>query len=232
MERYDPKSAWQKPLTSRAPTGSFPAQGLIRILRGDYPSLPPIPTSGKAIDIGCGIGRNTVFLADSGYRTTGFEISESITESLNSAGTAASFEVGYAHELPLPDESVDLAVAWHSFYYMGLHDEPLAAHFKEVARVLRPGGAFICAMPMLSCFIFEDSVADADRADSSAGVMYRRIRKDPFNIRVGEVLATFESSEAVERVARDQFHGQVEIGTETGDWFGLGYDWWDLVAIK
>ncbi len=232
MQNYNPKAAWQDPLTSRAPSSAFPAQGLIRIIRGNYPLLPPIPHSGVAIDIGCGIGRNTIFLAESGYQSTGFEISESIVESLNGAGTAAKFEVGYAHALPLPDGSVDLAIAWHSFYYMGLHDQPLTAHFEEVARVLRPGGVFICAMPMKSCFIFDDSVADASRADSSNGVMYRRVQKDPFNVRVGEVLATFESTEAVEQIASGQFQGKIAIGTETGQWFGFGYDWWDLVATK
>jgi len=50
-------------------TTMFPAEDLVRIIKGHYPNLKPITVTGRALDIGCGGGRNSVLLSDTGFET-------------------------------------------------------------------------------------------------------------------------------------------------------------------
>ena len=61
----------------------------------------------------------------------------------------ATFSVGAAEALPLPDASVAAAVSTASFHHW--RDE--AAGRREVARVLRPGGRFVLADPALPVWV-------------------------------------------------------------------------------
>jgi SAM-dependent methyltransferase len=233
---YDTRAAWTKSIVGGLDGdkgwGTFPAQGLIRILRGRYPLLPELPLSGLAIDVGCGDGRNAELLAESGYEVIAFEIEERIVKSLSEHKPGIDFRVGMNHRLDLDNNSCALTVSWHACYYMGLYPGPLEDHLRELVRVTQPSGAVILSIPMPTSFIFRGSVRAPDREDSKDGVEYRIVTEDPFGIRNGEVLGTFESEQALTRMLRRHCQGPVVVGTETGDWFGLAYNWWDVVAIK
>ncbi|HEY5752669.1 MAG TPA: methyltransferase domain-containing protein [Chthoniobacterales bacterium] len=49
------------------------------------------------------------------------------------------FKIGFAHELPLPDDSMDLVVSFETIHRLVEHEKFLS----EVKRVLRPGGKFL-----------------------------------------------------------------------------------------
>lgn len=99
-----------------------------------------------ALDLGCGTGRHTEWLVGDGARVVAVDFSPGMLE-------AARRKVGGAdvrfithdlhHPLPLDDAAFDLVVS-------GLvveHLKDLDALFREVARVLRPGGrAVVSAM--------------------------------------------------------------------------------------
>jgi SAM-dependent methyltransferase len=106
--------------------------------------------SGRTIlDFGCGSGENALLLARRGAHVIGMDISTALLSlasrrlALNGLGDMAEFTAGSAHDLPLPDNSVDgvLGIAI-------LHHLDLPAAAKEVHRVLKPGGIAIFQEPV------------------------------------------------------------------------------------
>ena len=106
-----------------------------------------LKSSGKAIDLGCGPGYLAIELARwaPGLRITGVDLSD---EMLAQGGANAvqagmegrvAFRKGDAGRIPFADGSLDLVVSTLSLHHW---DDPVAV-LREVARVLRPGGAFM-----------------------------------------------------------------------------------------
>ena len=98
------------------------------------------------LDLGCGTGRHTAWLAQAGARVTAVDFSEEMLERARRKAPAADvrFVVHDLHEsLPLPDATFDTVVS-------GLvleHLRDLDAFFTESHRVLRPQGrAVVSAM--------------------------------------------------------------------------------------
>jgi SAM-dependent methyltransferase len=104
---------------------------------------------GKCVlDFGCGSGMNSLMLARRGARVIGVDISISLVQLARqrlaaNKTTGASFVVGSAHDLPLPDRSVDVL-----FGIAILHHLDLERVSHEVARVLRSGGRAIFQEPV------------------------------------------------------------------------------------
>jgi len=104
-------------------------------------------SGGEAIDLGCGPGYLVLELAHqaSGLRVAGIDLSEEmLAEGRRSAERSGlservSFRQGDAAQIPYPDGSLDLVVSTLSLHHWS---DPVAV-FDEVARVLRPGGAFL-----------------------------------------------------------------------------------------
>jgi len=94
------------------------------------------------LDLGCGFGGRTVYYAERGPReVTGLDISERVVERCRNFAQGrgvdnARFLVGFAEELPFPDESFDHVLGQDVIEHV--HDPVLA--LREIRRVLRPGG--------------------------------------------------------------------------------------------
>jgi SAM-dependent methyltransferase len=97
--------------------------------------------AGRALDIGCGGGGNTAVLSDLGWSVTGLEYS------VAGAGIAASRGLDVvradATRLPFADASFDLVMSTDVWE----HIEDDGAVASETARVLRPGGRALVAVP-------------------------------------------------------------------------------------
>lgn len=101
----------------------------------------------EVLDVGCGNGKPAIDVATiTGARVTGvdlnpreLEAAEGLARSVP-GGDRVTFQVGDALALPLPDDSVDAAMAIESSPHI-----PLDPMFTEIARVLRPGGRFVVA---------------------------------------------------------------------------------------
>lgn len=228
LENYSHEAAWEKSLTSSLEMAST-AQGLIRIMKGTYPTLPIIPKKGRSLDMGCGDGRNTIFLQSLGFDSYGVELTSAIIDQLRERIPGSKFEVGSNASIPYPDGFFDLIVSWHAIYYMGDNrDRDLSQNLRECLNKLKKNGesCFIVSVPCPSSFIFDNS----EIARESAGVEYRIIKNDPFNIRNGEMLATFQNKEAMAKTLKQVGFTEVEIGEEFGNWFGFQYDWWVAVC--
>jgi SAM-dependent methyltransferase len=93
------------------------------------------------LDVGCGTGRLAVALAERGARVWGVDPSEEMLQQArsNAAGKAA-FKHAHAEALPFKDGWFDRAVLR---LVVHLVDRPPA--FREIARVLGPGGRIVIA---------------------------------------------------------------------------------------
>jgi ubiquinone/menaquinone biosynthesis C-methylase UbiE len=101
------------------------------------------------LEYGCGNGENTLLLAKRGARVKALDISEDLIRiaekrlKQNNVHGDVEFIVGSAHDLPLPDESVDVV-----FGMAILHHLDLSLSSREVYRVLRKGGKAIFKEPV------------------------------------------------------------------------------------
>ncbi len=97
----------------------------------------------RALDIGSGLGGAARHIVRSyGAEVTGIDLTPDYVETArrisDRLGVKASFVVGSALDLPFDDNSFDVATLLH----VGMNLPDKQRLFAEVARVLRPGGAF------------------------------------------------------------------------------------------
>ena len=95
------------------------------------------------MDVGCGTGR---LLRKAGKRwpdarLIGVDPAEGMVEKARSMMPSATFYVGMAESLPLPDASVDLAFSTMSYHHWVDHVQGI----REITRVLRPTGRLFLA---------------------------------------------------------------------------------------
>lgn len=97
----------------------------------------------RALDLGCGTGEDTAELVAAGMRVIAFDRSRFRLRRARRCAPGARFVVGdMTRGLPFPDESFDLVVASLSIHYFDW--ETTCRIVREIARVLRPGGRFLC----------------------------------------------------------------------------------------
>ncbi len=104
-----------------------------------------IPAGATVLDVGCGAGAETIFLARCGFSAIGVDSSAKAVEIARAraaaAGVEASFHRADATDLPLADRSIGFAADRGCFHVTG-HDRR-AAYAREVHRVLSPGARFL-----------------------------------------------------------------------------------------
>ena len=230
MMPYDAKGEWTR-LYQGTSEFAYPAEGVIRILKGTFPTLlMPKPKAGKILDLGCGDGRHFPLFEQVGLDGYGTEISDEIcaglAQKLKSRGIKFKrIQEGTTDSLPYPDQHFDYLLTWNSCYYMsagGVLD--FGRHIREMARVLKKDGWIICSIPKKTCFIYKDS-----QPDEVAG--FRVLAKDPWGSREGEILKCYESRYEIESEFKEFFTGFCHADIDM-DWFGLAYHWHVFVARK
>lgn len=208
---------------------AYPTEGVIRIFKGKFPNLKlDNDFAGKSIcDLGYGDGRHFPLFDRLNLKCHGVEISEQILQQTRDeqalSGLNLDLRVGNAANIPFEDESFDYLMSWNSCYYMTHGGANFDRHVEEMSRVVKKGGYFIVSVPTSKCFIFKDST------ESRPG--YRTIQDDYFQVRNGEEMRCFTSSEELEKTFSGDFenfsHAEIDM-----DWFGLSYNWFVMVARK
>jgi SAM-dependent methyltransferase len=120
-------------------------------------SLPSPPR--RAVDIGCGEGRLPRDLKALGYDVVGIDGSPTLIAAAREADPTGTYLIADAASLPLPDASVQLAIA-----FMSAQDiDDLDGALQEAARVLELGGHLRMAIvhPVNSAGVFSSYQPDA-----------------------------------------------------------------------
>ncbi len=98
----------------------------------------------RVLDLGCGIGRHSLFLASEGYEVFSIDASSKAVEFTRTVAQAAGLPVIVTQSamtgLPFENCFFDYVLAWNVIY----HGDPATVKnvLSETARVLRPGGIF------------------------------------------------------------------------------------------
>lgn len=201
------------------PDGTYPNEYVVRILLGSYPrlALPRDHEGKRALDMGMGDGRNLRFLVERGFEAYGVEVSAGIcarvSESFGRRGLSAEFRVGRNDAIPFADGFFDYLLSWNSSHYMGDSADPAdyGDYVSEFARVLKAGGTLMLAVPVVSNFIFERSVALVPG--------YRVITDDPYGVRNDQVFRAFDERADVLSELRGAFD-RFSCAGLTDDCFG------------
>jgi SAM-dependent methyltransferase len=127
-----------------------------------------------ALDLGCGSGRDAVYLAQQGLRAIGVDLSACALElgrtQAAEAEVSVDWRVGSVLELPVQDASVDFATDRGCCHH--LPDPERRIYAREVMRVLKPGSRLLIRGSAHTQFPFHAiSVASLERA--FAGHPYR-----------------------------------------------------------
>lgn len=111
-----------------------------RVHRVAFSLAAPFGEPGAVLDVGCGTGRllRAARHRWPGARLFGVDPSEGMVRAGREL-TRAEIHVAGAEEIPLPDGSIDLAFSTIAFH----HWADAARGLREIARVLRPGGALV-----------------------------------------------------------------------------------------
>lgn len=96
---------------------------------------------GRVADVGCGAGRITAHLCQSGVDAFGIDLSPGMVEVAGREHPGLRFDVGSMTELPLADASLTGLVAWYSVIHVP--DDEIVSVFAHFHRVLRPGGPLL-----------------------------------------------------------------------------------------
>ncbi len=98
----------------------------------------------QVLDLGCGVGRHSLFLASEGYQVFATDASSKAVDFTRNAALAAGLSVSVKQSamtaLPFENGYFDFVLAWNVIY----HGDPgtVKAALTEIARVLRSGGIF------------------------------------------------------------------------------------------
>ncbi|GAB3703773.1 class I SAM-dependent methyltransferase [Amycolatopsis oliviviridis] len=96
---------------------------------------------GPVVDVGCGPGHVTAYLASLGLDVAGVDLSPKMVEIARRQYPDLRFSVGSMTALDLPDGELGGLVAWWSIFH--LPPELLPAVFAEFRRTLAPGGRLL-----------------------------------------------------------------------------------------
>lgn len=110
-----------------------------------------VPNGSKVLDVGCGIGKTTSFIAGEGYFVVGTDISKKFVDHANKnyGINNLSFQVQDAEKITFPDESFD-CVGSNNFIE---HVTNVEAVLNEMIRLVKPGGHIIISSPNLISII-------------------------------------------------------------------------------
>jgi SAM-dependent methyltransferase len=142
-------------------------------------------TPGVCVEIGCGAGRMTRPMASYFEHVHGVDVSPGMLKLAAEAteGLPVTLHESNGLTLPLDDGSADAVFSTHVFQHLDSREDALA-NWREVARVLRPGGTFLIHLPLHMWpggLERLQAVYDARRriGDVRARIQRRRMAKNP-----------------------------------------------------
>ncbi|WP_188991295.1 class I SAM-dependent methyltransferase [Paenibacillus nasutitermitis] len=119
---------------------SYPSQELVAFI-----ATINFPKETVGLDVGCGAGREAVFLAQHGLNMIGVDLSAEAfriaAERAKEAGVQVDWRHGNVLDLPVEDQSVDFVNDRGCFH--SIAEEERDQFAREIARILKPGGMML-----------------------------------------------------------------------------------------
>lgn len=135
---------WEKPYESGSYLDHwdyrFPSQELVTFVASGL-----LPENARCLDVGCGAGREAVFLAQCGFCVTAIDLSSRAIEIATERGVQEGVRINWlqcsAFDTQLPDEHFDFINDRGCFHL--IHKDERDAYVTEMARLLKPGGRML-----------------------------------------------------------------------------------------
>ncbi len=150
MDADEEKSAWRMEYASR---GMPSSSGTDADMAVSYFAglLQMRSITGRALDLGCGKGRNALFLAKKGFEVEGIDFLPELIERLNVDASVKNIPFhGTVHDLreplPFPDGHFNAIMDVHSYVHLGTKEQQAACR-KELHRVLHKDGYLLLVVP-------------------------------------------------------------------------------------
>ena len=146
----------------------------------------------KVLDIGCGVGNWCCLAAQYGAKSVdGFDVQEKTVELAKQATSCLNtvhIKVGDAAEMLYGDASFDVAISL--YVTCNLSPEAFAKHFKELYRVLVPGGNAILLIPTDWCSsnLYINVGADSAKVEENIAQVLASLPRNPTAVQITEAI--------------------------------------------
>lgn len=181
--------------------------------------------AGSALDAACGTGRYAEYLAARRHQVVAVDSSRDMLDRARARVPRGEFLLGDLHQLPLPDDAVDVVVSGLALAHVPAL-EPVMAEF---ARVLRHGGHLVISDTHHEQ-IFRGSVVKALGPTGEPGLVatHRHTAGDFLRAALPVGLQVRRCEEPRGRARDEPSPPSPEVGIEVGDWA----EWpWSLMEL-
>jgi SAM-dependent methyltransferase len=153
-----------------------------------------VPLGSRVLDLGCGAGWTTLFLAESGFLPTGVDIAPAAIQLASSRaerwGVPARFEVADMEDFNL-DVQFDAALVFDSLH----HSTRPTAVVAQISRHLRPGGWVLFGEPSwLHVVSPRARAASRELGWMERGVTIRGLKRDCRRVGLGNFRRFYEGT--------------------------------------
>lgn len=154
-------------------------------------SLEHLVPRKRALDIGCGFGNWSAFMAQNGAKSVdGFDALEEMVASAKQANLhmdTVTIQVGDAASMPYNDASFDVAISICITCCLS-SPKKFSEHFQELYRVLTPGGKAIVAAPSNFAYskLYTKSTTDPTALNKEITEILSKMPKHPTPEQVNE----------------------------------------------
>lgn len=202
---------------------AYPAETLIRILKGNYPNLKIDKNykDKKVMDLGCGCGRNMIFLYSLGFDIFGVDLTQDIidktAENLKKQNVKNfDLRIGRSDNLPFREDELDYIVSWGTSFYIG-ESLNFDKYILEFTRTLKKDGCLIMDLPQKTHCLYNE--------------MQPYQKGYCINKKSGEILKIFRNKEEIINKLSPYFY-DIAICTNILDCFGKSYDSYSIVCKR
>lgn len=184
--------------------------------------LDSLPDSISILDIGCGAGRISIYLAQRGYQVTGIDVCEGLLSVAREISKKRSqdihFSLSEGTKLSFPDEEFDALIGFKILCYIPTR-ELRNQQLKEFYRVLKPGGMCIITQNVVPDEYIDD--ANDEHFKSSPAAQFGILEQgDNFPLGKGYV-HWFTESDLLTEIRNTEF--EIEVFKSDEEHEGSGY---------